>query len=97
MKRNFCHQLAPSTSAASNKSWGMARRPVIRISVQNGSDFQMWTPTAMVRAEGEILPPARAGALGRLEQIVGDGETPGHQDQRPERQRFPDVDADRHG
>src|ERR1700738_3118392 len=50
MKRNFCHQVAPSTSAASNKSWGMARRPVIRISVQNGSDFQMCTPIAMVSA-----------------------------------------------
>src|SRR5260370_25633696 len=50
MKRNFCHQLAPSTSAASNKSWEIANRPVIRISVQNGSDFQMCTPIAMVSA-----------------------------------------------
>src|ERR1700686_2966802 len=50
MKRNFCHQLAPSTSAASNRSAGMARRPVIRIRVQNGSDFQMCTPIAMVSA-----------------------------------------------
>src|SRR5882757_539210 len=50
MKRNFCHQLAPSTSAASNKSCEMASRPVIRISVQNGSDFQMCTPIAMVSA-----------------------------------------------
>src|SRR4030095_16449037 len=55
MKRNFCHQLAPSTSAASNKSWGMARRPVIRIRVQNGSDFQMWTPIAMVSATAGSL------------------------------------------
>src|SRR3954468_10208140 len=50
MKRNFCHQVAPSTSAASNRSLEMASRPVIRISVQNGSDFQMWTPIAMVSA-----------------------------------------------
>src|SRR3954451_15887904 len=50
MKRNFCHQLAPSTSAASNRSAAIASRPVIRISVQNGSDFQMWTPIAMVSA-----------------------------------------------
>src|ERR1700719_1296525 len=50
MKRNFCHQLAPSTSAASNKSWEIASRPVIRISVQNGSDFQICTPIAMLSA-----------------------------------------------
>src|SRR3954447_146767 len=50
MKRNFCHQLAPSTSAASNRSFEIASRPVIRISVQNGSDFQMCTPIAMVSA-----------------------------------------------
>src|SRR4051795_5699524 len=50
MKRNFCHQLAPSTSAASNRSADIASRPVIRISVQNGSDFQMCTPIAMVSA-----------------------------------------------
>ena len=50
MKRNFCHQLAPSTSAASNRSAAIASRPVIRIRVQNGSDFQMWTPIAMVSA-----------------------------------------------
>src|SRR5580700_10234662 len=49
-KRNFCHLVAPSTSAASNRSCEMARRPVIRIKVQNGSDFQMWTPIAMVSA-----------------------------------------------
>src|ERR1700730_6436648 len=47
MKRNFCHQLAPSTSAASNRSAEIASRPVIRIRVQNGSDFQMWTPIAI--------------------------------------------------
>src|ERR1700693_2681493 len=48
MKRNFCRQLAPSTSAASNRSAEIASRPVIRINVQNGSDFQMCTPIAMV-------------------------------------------------
>src|SRR3954464_319322 len=47
MKRNFCHQLAPSTSAASYRSCEIARRPVIRISVQNGSDFQMCTRIAI--------------------------------------------------
>src|SRR6478609_4636560 len=47
MKRNFCHQLAPSTSAASNRSCEIASRPVIRISVQNGNDFQMWTTIAI--------------------------------------------------
>src|SRR5712671_589938 len=50
MKRNFCHQLAPSTSAASNRSCEMASRPVIRIRVQNGSDFQMCIRIAMVSA-----------------------------------------------
>src|SRR6202043_880753 len=47
MKRNFCHQVAPSTSAASNRSCEIASRPVIRIKVQNGSDFQMCTPIAI--------------------------------------------------
>src|SRR5580704_18222526 len=50
MKRNFCHQLAPSTSAASNRSAEIASRPVIRINVQNGSDFQICTMIAMVSA-----------------------------------------------
>src|SRR6266566_8103675 len=50
MKRNFCHQVAPSTSAASNRSCEIASRPVIRIRVQNGSDFQMCTMIAMVSA-----------------------------------------------
>src|ERR1700737_601274 len=50
MKRNFCHQLAPSTSAASNRSCEMAKRPVIRIRVQNGSDFQICIRIAMVSA-----------------------------------------------
>src|SRR3954469_846724 len=49
-KRNFCHQLAPSTSAASNRSCEMASRPLIRIKVQNGSDFQMCIRIAMVSA-----------------------------------------------
>src|ERR1700716_518965 len=49
-KRNFCHQLAPSTSAASNRSCEIASRPVIRIRVQNGSDFQMCIRIAMVSA-----------------------------------------------
>src|SRR5271168_1237178 len=47
MKRNFCHQLAPSTSAASNRSCAIANRPVIRIRVQNGSDFQICTRIAI--------------------------------------------------
>src|SRR5580692_10410908 len=50
MKRNFCHQVAPSTSAASNRSPEIASRPVIRIRVQNGSDFQICTMIAMVSA-----------------------------------------------
>src|SRR3954465_6905430 len=47
IKRNFCHQLAPSTSAASNRSCEIASRPVIRIRVQNGSDFQICTRIAI--------------------------------------------------
>src|SRR6478609_313428 len=39
MKRNFCQLLAPSTEAASYCSAGIDRRPAMRISVQNGSDF----------------------------------------------------------
>src|SRR5258706_6315150 len=46
---NFCHALAPSTLAASYCSRGIARRPAIRISVQNGSAFQMCTSIAMDR------------------------------------------------
>ena len=41
MYLNFCQRDAPSTLAASYCSPGIARRPAIRISVQNGSDFQM--------------------------------------------------------
>src|SRR5450432_254907 len=55
MKRNFCHQVAPSTSAASNRSPAIASRPVIRIKVQNGSDFQMCMPIAMVSATAGSL------------------------------------------
>src|SRR5882672_6511205 len=46
---NFCHAVAPSTLAASYCSRGMARRPAIRISVQNGSDFQMCVSIASPR------------------------------------------------
>src|SRR5260221_13587244 len=46
---NFCHALAPSTLAASYCSLGIARLPAIRISVQNGSAFQMCTSIAMDR------------------------------------------------
>src|SRR5271169_2854995 len=58
MKRNFCHQLAPSTSAASNKSCEIASRPLIRIRVQNGSDFQICTPIA--------IDSAMAGSLSQF-------------------------------
>src|SRR6202012_4500346 len=50
MKRNFCHQVAPSTEAASNRSFEIASRPVTRISVQNGSDFQTCTAIAIASA-----------------------------------------------
>src|SRR5207237_10098399 len=50
MNLNFCQFVAPSTDAASYISFGMARRPAIRISVQNGSDFQMWTRIAIASA-----------------------------------------------
>src|SRR5256885_17090984 len=46
---NFCQPVAPSTLAASYCSRGMASRPAIRISVQNGSDFQMWVSIASPR------------------------------------------------
>ena len=46
MKRNFCHVVAPSTDAASYISPGIASLPATRISVQNGSDFQIWTRIA---------------------------------------------------
>src|SRR5688572_23053908 len=46
---NFCQVEAPSTAAASYCSRGMARRPAIRIRVQNGSDFQMCVSIARPR------------------------------------------------
>src|SRR6266446_1086344 len=55
MNLNFCQFVAPSTAAASYISFGMASRPAIRISVQNGSDFQMCTSIA--------IPSASVGAL----------------------------------
>jgi len=64
MKRNFCHQLAPSTSAASNRSLGMASRPVSRIRVQNGSDFQMWTPIRHGQRTRRIVEQVRAVLAG---------------------------------
>src|SRR5438128_9689185 len=50
IQRNCCQRPAPSTDAASYRSFGMASRPVTRMSVQNGSDFQMWTAPAMENA-----------------------------------------------
>src|ERR1700761_7525449 len=50
MKRNFCHQLTASTSAASNRSCEIASRPGIRISVQTGSDCQMCSQSAIASA-----------------------------------------------
>src|SRR5258708_2388912 len=50
MNLNFCQVVAPSTDAASYISFGIARRPAIRISVQNGSDFQICTRMAIDKA-----------------------------------------------
>src|SRR5687767_7192964 len=58
MKRNFCQRDAPSTLAASYCSVGIASRPAIRISVQNGSDFQMCISIEKVSA--------RVGSLSQL-------------------------------
>ena len=55
MKRNFCQPVAPSTAAASYISPGIASRPATRISVQNGSDFQMCTRIASVSASTGLL------------------------------------------
>src|SRR5437899_2794842 len=55
MNLNFCQLVAPSTDAASYISLGIARRPAIRISVQNGSDFQMWTMIAIASATAGSL------------------------------------------
>src|SRR5687768_17757287 len=46
---NFCQVEAPSTAAASYCSRGIASRPAMRISVQNGSDFQMCVSIARPR------------------------------------------------
>src|SRR4051812_50108312 len=51
---NFCHAVAPSTLAASYCSFGIARRPATRISVQKGSAFQMCTTIAMIIASGGV-------------------------------------------
>src|SRR6266536_3308973 len=50
MTLNFCQVVAPSTDAASYISFGIARRPAIRINVQNGSDFQMCIRIAIANA-----------------------------------------------
>src|SRR3954447_4032108 len=55
MNLNFCQLVAPSTDAASYISAGIASRPAIRISVQNGSDFQMWTRIERVSAIAGLL------------------------------------------
>src|SRR3954463_6188672 len=55
MNLNFCQLVAPSTEAASYISAGIASRPAIRISVQNGSDFQMWTRIESVSAIDGLL------------------------------------------
>src|SRR5689334_17273915 len=60
MKRNFCHELAPSTEAASYCSVGIASRPATRIRVQKGSDFQMCIsiekPSASVGSLSQLGP-----------------------------------------
>src|SRR5258708_21072464 len=62
MNLNFCHVVAPSTDAASYISFGIARRPAIRISVQNGSDFQICImiaiDSAMVGSLSQFGPSA---------------------------------------
>src|SRR5947208_4979318 len=50
MNLNFCQVVAPSTDAASYISFGMASRPAVRISVQNGSDCQICTEIAIASA-----------------------------------------------
>src|SRR3954468_17127046 len=52
---NFCQPVAPSTLAASYCSRGMASRPATRISVQNGSAFQMCTIIAIAIASGGLV------------------------------------------
>jgi len=66
MKRNFCIQLAPSTSAARN-SRRRSQAVGHQDHVQNGSDFQMWTPIAIVSATVGSL-----SQFGRLRREVED-------------------------
>src|SRR5487761_2533655 len=62
MKRNFCQFDAPSTAAASYCSAGIARRPAIRMRVQNGSDFHtcisIARPSASVGLLSQLGPSA---------------------------------------
>src|SRR6266849_1585020 len=70
---NFCQAVAPSTLAASYCSRGMARRPAIRISVQNGSDFQMCVSMARprpMRGSFSQLGPSAAVSLKITELIT---------------------------
>src|SRR5438477_5026622 len=55
MKRNFCHDVAPSTDAASYCSAGIASRPATRISVQNGSDFHTCISIEKLKASAGSL------------------------------------------
>src|SRR5262249_35208186 len=52
---NFCQAVAPSPLDASYRSGGIASRPAIRISVQNGSAFQMCTTIAIDRPSAGSL------------------------------------------
>src|SRR5712691_7425915 len=70
---NLCQAVAPSTPAASYCSRGMARRPAIRISVQNGSDFQMCVSIARprpMRGSFSQLGPSAAVSLKIIELIT---------------------------
>ena len=51
INRNFCHELAPSTDAASYCSAGMDMRPASKIKVQKGKDFQMCITMEKVNAK----------------------------------------------
>src|SRR5215213_4971286 len=70
---NFCHVEAPSTAAASYCLRGMARRPAIRIRVQNGSDFQMCVSIARpspIRGSFSQFGPSSAVSLKIVELIT---------------------------
>src|SRR5258708_34616161 len=73
MKRNFCNSVAPSTAAASYSSSGMASRPEIRISVQNGSDFQMWTVIPSDRASVGLFSQfgPSSGVMRKITELIG--------------------------